>query len=71
MGDQQRLQELAAQLQSSGKFWMYDTRVSGKQLSDAERITIAKSVLTAQTPWAQGVLEDFVSREYPAGYEED
>lgn len=71
VNDEDRLQHLEAQLQSSGKLWMYASRVSGKPLSDPERIAIAKSVLAAQKPWAQGVLADFASREYPPGYEED
>jgi len=70
MTDEDQLRELEAELQSSGKFWMYASRVSGKQLSEAEQITIAQSVLAAQKAWAQGVLEDFASREYPPEYEE-
>lgn len=67
---EQTLEQLEQALQDSGKLWMYESRLT-EGLSDEQKREIAQQVLAAQKPWAQGVLDDFNSRTYPPGYDED
>lgn len=68
--EKQTLRQLEQTLRDNGKFWMYESRIVG-DLSDEQKREIAEQVLAAQKPWSQGVLEDFNSRTYPPGCNED
>ena len=64
----QTLKQLEQTLKNNGKFWMYQSRVLDN-MSDEQKKHIAEQVLVAPKSWAQGMLDDFNSREYPATYE--
>ena len=65
------LGQLESDLRASGKFWMFDSRVAGKTLTDDQKIAVAQQVLVAGKPWAQGLAEEIAARQYPPGYAED
>lgn len=65
------LPDLEEKLRAANKFWMYETRMAGKSLTEEELIEIAEAVLQAPKQWAQGFAEEFQGRKYPPRYEED
>ena len=75
------LAELEQELRDAQRYWEYDTIIKGgsrpdgtlfdQPMTEEDKTEVAQKVLDSRIPWARGMAEEFASRQYPPGYEDD